>query len=482
MRRRAAALAAITLTLAGLAMVPARADDPSGADAVAACRQSVGQAPEAGGRGCRSVEQLTWDAGTACRQATSVDCTTADGRHISPAAVAAYQSSWVHQALALQRALDDSRPLSQELWLHTHNSFNSAAYRPTVSGLDPNQRFSMPDQLSMDVRAIEIDVHWAPSAEGDPAFGGRAPVMCHAQTGGSPPATVHPGCSYERTLRHGLAEIRGWLAQPGHQDEVIMLYLENALDRLPEAHAAAASAIEAELGPLVYRPSTPCAGVPVSTSRAAIRATGARVLIVGNCGPGAWGTWVHERDIPGRWNEAGSGPGDDYPASCGAERAAFGYGTRLIRRYEDSTWLSAMVGTGGQLTATEAGRMVRCGVNLVGFDQLGPDDARLAASIWSWAPGQPATGAGDCAATDDGGRMVNRPCDQPHRFACFDGSSWTVSAVSGAFGAGGAACGLGRTFSVPWNGWESTRLAAVAGGEALWIAYRQQGDAWVPVG
>lgn len=76
--------------------------------------------------------------------------------------------------------------------------------------------------------------------------------------------------------------------------------------------------------------------------------------------------------------------------------------------------------------------------------------------------------------------MINRPCHETRRFACFDGSAWTLSTISDEFTSGATACGVNRTFSVPWNGWESSRLAAVAAGESVWIDYRQQGGDWVP--
>ncbi|MCT9872628.1 hypothetical protein, partial [Paenarthrobacter aurescens] len=72
------------------------------------------------------------------------------------------ESSWVGRALRLQLDLDEREPMLNSLWPHTHNSFNSSVYSPTVSSLDPNQRWSIIDQLRMGIRAIELDLHPSP--------------------------------------------------------------------------------------------------------------------------------------------------------------------------------------------------------------------------------------------------------------------------------------------------------------------------------
>ena len=283
-----------------------------------------------------------------------------------------------------------------------------------MSGLDPNQIYSLRDQLRMDARAIEIDVHWAPSLEGDPAQLFRAPIMCHGEPIALGTGVVHAGCTIERHLRHGLAEVRAWLDEPSNQDEFVLLYLENVLDDDPAAHAAATAAIQQHLGDLVARPPAgqPCAPIPLTATRREMLDAGHRVLIVGNCGPGAWGTWVHERATGERWIEGSSGMGDDYPdyPACEARRANQGYGERLIRHWEDSTWLSTIAGAAGTVSATEARRMARCGVNLIGFDQLHPDDPRLDAVVWSWAPNEPTDRGSHCAYQGGDARFRSSGC------------------------------------------------------------------------
>ena len=70
----------------------------------------------------------------------------------------------------------------------------------------------MTDQLRMDIRAIEIDLHWVPSPYGSPATNGYWPTICHGD--GEDPtgqgAYVHVGCTdaAERPLALNLDDRR----------------------------------------------------------------------------------------------------------------------------------------------------------------------------------------------------------------------------------------------------------------------------------
>lgn len=444
------ALALFVSLLAGTA--PARAATAATVDDL--CYATIGGAPEVGVRVCRGGEQLKRVVADKCRIVGQGDtCALIDGRAIGAAHINAYEKSWVHKALSLQRALDDNVALSRSLLPHTHNSFNSPVYAPpTLTNQDPNQVYSLTDQLRMDMRAIELDVHWAPSLYGNKATGYKAVTLCHGQV----QAGVHIGCSIDRPLRNGLTEIKAWLERHENRNEFVLLYLENNLDDDPTAHRLVADELRRTLGNLVARPPAgkPCAPIDTSVTPARLRADGHRVLIVGNCGPGAWGTWVHERGDARTWVESGSSEGNDY--RCTPHK-----GTELIRWYEDSTWLSAMVdGHRSQLTTTEASAMANCGVNLIGFDQLVPEDPRLAAIVWSWAPNEPK--AGGCVTTRADGRWVTEPCATSRPLACSKGpSQWTVAAV----------CDKGFRFDVPRNGRENALLRAAAQGRSVRLNY-----------
>jgi hypothetical protein len=392
------------------------------------------------------------------------DCAAFDGRIIGPERVAAYERSWVHYALTLQREIDADVPLLRALWPHTHNSFNSSVYPSTVTNQDPNQVYSITDQLRMDIRAIEFDLHVLP---------GQGVVLCHGSGVAVGPTHVDVGCSVDRPLRDGLDEFNGWLRAPGNRNDVVLLYLENQLFDDPAAHDEVVAEISATIGDLVYRPSTRCAQPAYGTlTKNQIRAAGKRVVLVGNCGPGAWGSWVHERGTD--WVESSSPNGDDFPAACRRVPGKF------VRWYEDSTWLSTMAGgSTSQLTEVEARRMARCGVNLIGFDQLTPEDPRLAAIVWSWAPGWPRVdgSGGDCVANGSDGRWRTAPCGEKRHAACITrGGDRYVSKPAVAWSRLAAACGRGGRPDLPANGYENELLKAAkakAGSDDVWLRYRR---------
>jgi len=488
-RLRVVIVAALVAT--GLAPVLAQADDapsPNGGQLVQACRDSIGDTPELGNRTCRSLEAQTNGLAAYCRKQPGVtpeQCATFSGRVVSQAKVDAYEKSWAHRALTMQRDLDDAAPLLDEMVVHTHNSFNSSSYPTTLTNQDPNQMYGLENQLRMDVRFLELDLHWVPSIYGTPATGGYAVTLCHGTGVDAGPTTVHVGCSVDRPFTDGLAEIRMWLNANPH--EVVFLYLENQMTGNPTAHQIAADAIKQYLGDLVLTTPAgkPCAPMPMSTSRAAMRAQGKRVLIVGNCGPGAWGTYVYERGP--NWDESDEGQGNTYPAfpKCLELRGPHHYDTHWIRWYEDSTWLTAMTGGGGFSTADEIASMVRCGVQMPGMDQAAPDDGRLPAFVWSWAPNEPA-GTGQCAAQGTDARFRATVCTQPMPFACVDGGGdWHVTKARGPWANGFAACGRefpGSHFGVPPNGYrnELLRQARPASAPGVWLNYRQVGAGWAP--
>jgi hypothetical protein len=435
--------------------------------------------PVLGVRGERTVEQIRQGTANECRRLGRGDaCEALDGRRIAAVHMAEYEQSWTHRALTLQRQLDDAVPLARSLIPHTHNSFNASTYKPTLTNQDPNQVYSMTDQLRMDIRAIEMDIHWVPSRHGNKTTGYKAVVLCHGQV----QQGVHVGCTNDRWFPEGLDEFAAWMHRPENANEVVLLYLENNLDGNLQAHDIAAQELADHLGNLVARPPAgqPCAPIDTSTSAAALRAVGHRVLIVGNCGPGAWGTWVHERGNASTWVESGSGPGDDYPGlnGCAAERARTGARHAIVRWYEDSTWLTAMVdGESGQLTTTEATAMAKCGATLIGFDQLEPSDPRLPAIVWSWAVNAPAAApsAAACAASAADTRFHDEGCGGAHAFACSTGPNiWNVTAATGPWANGAATCAAehpGSTFAVPANGWENSLLRTAAGNATVWLHY-----------
>ena len=514
MRALIRGLLALALVSAGGLAVAANADNPilpvDGGTAAAQCYADGSQSlDDPGYKFCRSMQALEWGAAATCRtplydapDATAPEyCGVFDGREISEAKVAAYEQSWVHRALTLQRGLDEAAPFWEEQIPHTHNSFNASSYSiptdgslpsyyATLTNQDPNQVYSITDQLRMDIRAIEIDLHWVPSPYGTPDTHGYWPTMCHGD-GEDPTGSgfyVHVGCTDDRPMQDGLAEVARWLKANPH--EVLLVYLENQLynggpiasDTL--AHDTAASIINSQLGSFVYKPpASPagrCAPMPYQTSRADILAAGKQVLLVGNCGPGdQWNQWVFTRGPS--WDESGN-PTNYGPSQCAADQAARENHSSFRRWYEESPWLEAMTDATQTLTASATADMVRCGANIIGFDQLQPFDGRLAAMVWSWAQDQPTATGGDCAVQGPDSRFRVADCGQRLPFACVDSSlDWHVSKAVGFWRQGAKVCGRefpGSSYGVPPNGYRNAQLAGESKGRTVWLNYSRSGGTW----
>ncbi|HEX8085391.1 MAG TPA: hypothetical protein VF529_13950 [Solirubrobacteraceae bacterium] len=366
------------------------------------------------------------------------------------AGVKEHGSTWLHRALSYQHALGDGVPLRNAPWVGTHNSFNSIAEMgPALSVMDSNQQLSLVEQLKVDVRSLELDVHWFPSAKAR----GMAPVVCHAE--GS------AGCSVEKTLDETLQPIGGWLR--AHRNQVILLYLENQLGGTEGSNAASA-AIERQIGDLVYRPQgTPgqCVELPKETTRADVLAARKQVLIVSNCGDGAaWRSWSfgwrdHVEERPRDW-------------TC-SEIPRETYEAQLVRYYEDDTWLTSAASNtpaasrDDGIDAGTAAAMTRCGVDLFGFDQLTPRDGRLDALVWSWAEGED-VGAECAALRPSDGRWTGQPCAQKRPFVCRTprGTYTTSKPARGDQPPRG--CGAPRT------GNENHQARKAALGRSVWLA------------
>jgi hypothetical protein len=456
---------------------------------------------------CRGLQALAASVAAGCRtpardlpsQAVIDDCRLVDGRKVSEAQIAKYRKSWVHRALTLQRPLDTRSPLYEATFAATHNSFNASSYYvpangkpvdyyPTLTNQDPNQVYSITDQLRMDIRGIEVDLHWVPSAYGSPKTAGYWVDVCHGASEGVPQSGqhVHVGCTIDRSLQNALVEIRSWLKQ--HRHEFLLIYLENQLDNDTAAHNVAAALIKQHLGRLVYRPSGHlpagrCRQMPYATSRQQMQRTGARVLLVGNCGPGSWNRWVFTRGD--KWNEGGN-PTTYGAKDCAADEQGHERHTTFRRWYEESPFLEAATAASQTLTAKATRAMVHCGANLTGWDQLTPKDGRLRAFIWSWAQQFPRAGRGRCALQAAHGRFKNANCSSRLRFACVDRHlDWHVTRAAGPWRRGHAACRAEfphSRFGVPPDGYRDRQIVAAKprAHARVWLDYEKVRGKWRP--
>jgi hypothetical protein len=473
-RLLAAALATGALLAAGLpAAAPAQTLDQ-------ACRDAQ-LAPGT----CSGITKLSERAAAECRRRGLVpdeSCTGPMGRRVIRAEVKAHESSWVHRTLGYQYELGNGVPLRDAPWVGTHNSFNSTSEEPTLSHTDSNQQLSLTDQLRIDIRSLEIDVHWNPSVH---AGGAPAPVVCHAQGAGQ----FHAGCTTERLLPAVLAEIATWLRT--HDDQVLLLYVEDNVDAAegydPTAKALGEGLRDENGKSLIYKPPSggACADLPLSVTREDVLAAGRQVVMVSGCGQGAsWRGLVfnwHNVEVEERNHGYRDHPACDQDPD-GDGRPDFGrdvYASKLVRYYEDSTWVTQVASNVGQantddgLSPETTRRMVRCGVDLIGFDQILPTDGRLDALAWSWAANEPSR-AGDCAIQRSDGRWIARRCTKRQQAACrrADGR-WVITLASVPASATTAACRqLSAKPSLPRTGAENEALRAAAraaGADAVWL-------------
>lgn len=421
--------------------------------------------------------------GAACvfvdKATTGVDAQT------QPVAV---QDAWLTNALELQHRLGDQLTFDDAMWVGTHNSFNNAANTPpSLSNTDSNQHLSLVQQLDIGVRGIEIDVHWQPSVW---AGGAYAPVVCHAR----PTSEFNAGCTDERLLADELAPVRDW--SDAHRNDVILIYVEDALDQ-QDAFEAAAGTINDVLGARLFKPpSNSCTMLPLTMTRAQALAQQQPIIVMSGCGNGSenatnWRSTVFDDSLRA---EEGNPEFDGYP-SCSTTDGSITPATytdheHLVRFYEDSTFVSAAAAGGDpghRMTVDEIGAMVRCGVNLFGLDQVDPNDPRLEAMVWSWAKGEDLTARdGACAVDGADGRFHAVACAGPRRhFACVTAQGeWFASSAIGRLSQGAQVCRRersGATFAVPGSGAHAQLLRNAKSSSLVnevWLAYSVVQGAW----
>jgi hypothetical protein len=374
--------------------------------------------------------------------------------------------AWVTAALADQYQLGNSLPLRDAPWWGTHNSFNSPKEMgPALSALDPNQKIKIAGQLDLGARQLELDVHWVPTVR---RFSKTvyAPVVCHALSGGV-------GCTIEKPLGPVLDEVAGWLREPAHRDQVLLVYLEDDLQNRT-GYQTAGQLIADHLGSLVYRPAGGCTPMPLQLTRDQVLAGGAQVILVGNsCGVGSPAAWQSEVfDWSHSHLEAQPVTYSDYP-TCGSDFTRAQYDSTMVRYFEEMGHLSTLAGQGGwPITPTVAAEMQRCGVDLESLDFLVPGDPRLPALVWSWAPNEPNM-PGGCTVQGSDARWISGSCTASRRVACqaADGS-WVVPAVAVPQADAAASCtAAGATFAVPRTGYQNQLLRAAAGTDQVWLNF-----------
>ena len=398
------------------------------------------------------------------------------GDHASPRAVDAYADSWTHRALSLQYELANDVPFANAPWVGTHNSFNSMAYGYTPSRSDSNQQLSLTDQLRIDVRSVELDIHW---------WNGQ-PTVCHG-------ADFNAGCSTEGPVGPYLDEIAAFLDD--HSDQVVLLYLEDHIGNA-DGYDMVTSELDRAFGDKLYKSAGgDCSQpLPLDVTRDDLLDAGKQVVIVASgCGnPGAWSQMVFDwsGDVHSESRPVGYGDFPDPGCETDFDRAT--YESQIVRYFEDSTFVTSAASTGPEagvatpddgITPETAAAMMRCGVDLTGLDQLLPDDGRLDALVWSWKQDEPSA-AGDCAIQDrETARWEATSCSAAARpAACVTPQgAWLTTNKAVTYRKAAAACAKqGASFAVPRTGYENQllRTATPTGTGTTWLGYRSTAGHW----
>ncbi|SRR5579883_432967 len=417
--------------------------------------------------------------------------------HISQAA---QQTTWVMNALKLQREIDVHAPFNETTFLATHNSFNSASYStPRRSYVDPNQQLSVYEQLNAGVRSIEYDAHWTKSHDEH----SKDIMLCHG-------TDKNLGCSpFDRNITEGLQELRDWLK--ANPEEIVLLYIERHLDgHEPQL----ASELETYLGDFIFKPSVlrkendnlkGCMAIPSSLTKADILRAGKQLLIVTK---GCASDFKDQDKFSQQWNDyvfAGIGEISSDPYSfidanitdfpgypdCGKSNIfnSDSTHTSLWRIYEDRTKLSNAVHSEKKLEDNDMQELMRCNINWPSMDMLSVDDSRLAAAIWSWAESYPQEGKGQCVIYKNNEGMQNLPCDQlAAGYVCREEGSRVMKVISasGTWHEGENYCqAIGKNwhFTVPVNGYQMSVIKDAMTSMALssaWLNYTESEEGyWV---
>ena len=360
----------------------------------------------------------------------------------------AFNASWVGQALDLQRGLDNHSPMKDNNILGTHNTYNSEVYTSCNFSvgcryLDPQQKYSIRDQLRMGARFIELDVHWTTKMESLFSYPKRL-LLCHGV------------CSInDKYATEGFNEVKDWLNDSANSDEVIILYIEDHSDG---RHSDLFNQLNDRFGNKIYA-SGGCQSIPDTLTKADVLAAGKQVVL---------------------WKDGGCSSN-----SSMANTAFTGLGS-INRTWEDGTTIDDIVdwwndNESDAISAADVRNGFATGANIINLDDMVMTDGRIEAAIWSWDTNEP-NNAGDnedCAVQNSSGRFNDVNCDSHYAYACEDNNgNWAVPSVTtGVFANGAAACatlGASYVFSVPTNSQSNQALKTAkqaSGYSTVWINY-----------
>ncbi|XP_038067017.1 uncharacterized protein LOC119737024 [Patiria miniata] len=377
---------------------------------------------------------------------------------------------WFSFAAKTQRELQIDEPWNNLQLLDAHNAYNARVFgygnNDTCNWPPPydnnfcwtfaNQVFSLTDLLNMGIRGLEIDFWWC--ADG-------AMRMAHLANG--------VGCRpTDRLYSDGIKEIGDWLNQPGNQQDMLRIYLNEKEDQGhdDEVHGP----LEEFLGDRILTPSElrdEYGGVWPTMKH--MRKVGKNIVIAASGEAYTHGdVYIHRR----YWKDVGVNSFTNYPG-CGVKNA-----TNTLRYFSDGThygpFYDGVTDTGIILDFTE---FVKCRVEYPATDFITPDVVKTA--IFTWAEGQPSEplDADSCVwiSKTDWRWYLSDDCSIELYHACQslnDPDDWTISSSPGPYRPITAECPTGYAFSVPQDGYRTQKLRESSGGNSLWLNYTP----WLP--
>lgn len=396
--------------------------------------------------------------------------------------------SWTDRALKLQREIDLNVPLHEATFVGTHNSYNAKDYQQgMLRYLDPNQNLSIYRQLELGIRSIELDVHWTYTSHFSKDL-----LLCHGMANSL-------GCSvFDRKVSEGLEEIRDWLRV--NPREIILLYIEHFLDGHEKELA---DELNTYLGEFIYKPENQfnvvkgCTSLSSAISKADILKSGKQLIIVSKgCKPND----VNLNKLI--FSGIGSIPNHDFTfidSTLADTNGAIDCSilnifaddtlhNSLWRIFEDRTMLSDIVNKRRNLSAMDIHTLIQCGINWPALDMLAIGDDRLKALVWSWTPGYPQEGLGNCAILQQGEGIKNTSCSTKlSAYACQEKSSHQFKLVNqvGEWQNGEFVCqsiaGKNWHFAVPVNGNQMAKLKFAMlniSATEVWLNYRNLNNHW----
>ncbi len=436
---------------------------------------------------------------------TSDDRCINDHRHFVGAD---FRGTWADWALANQRTLAIDEPINWVTHLATHNAFNNWADGYV---LDPNQVWSMSDQLDLGSRMLWLDLHW---------FNGLV-RLCHGadleEDEGEEPEEQHVGCSpLDRSFGFGIQEISEWLED--NDEEIVILDFEAYV----EGHTSeVVQPLNAFFGSKIFSRADRVGDlVNRWPSRRELLAMDKQVII-GALGI-EFGGLTHNGYMPANQDiryvknfevEKSGGIVDicttvETDGDTPQTRQTLLIANNQFRVIgEDRTallWLSS--DHPGLVEPADVVNLAACNIPLISFDLFGasrdpgidfadrePNEERQPYAVWSWRAGDRGTGGNAAVLRGSDGRWSSAEPSGRHRFACARprsetsrnasewndrvSNTWRVTAREGEWHQGGRACleefgDDGFVFSVPVNGHANgrLRLADPARGD-IWLNY-----------